>query len=481
MGFQATSATAATTPSAAATTTALAAVTSTTIPAPAVTTTTGPVATTAPNGLAPSTTTTGPAATTTVPSASAALSQAEQNASWFGGEVTTLGADHYSDTFAGAEVIGSTLSLQVAPAGDQATFEAAITTLNTANVPLAILNVAHSWSWFNMMQSALFDQTAKLAADGIRLAESDPDYVTNSIQVALQPPSIADENALQQALGLGSLPELQSFSAYATAAAQLLTSQFGSGLTVLQSPEPLGSLLSSRITGNGLDEADYISDLHSDQCTSGFAVYGAINNSNHYSLTAGHCSYADDGYQGPSWSGDGWYVPGPPPGQEPGNYLGPVSTDYECDGADDVETVGPDSNVGPYVYGGPAGDSSPPVYSVVGPLVPAVGSYIAADGANSGEVRDIPVVQNNAYFTEPITCTSGVAYVAHAVKFTQSLDGVTTCQGGDSGGPIYQHTSSNFDNVVAIGDIDYTSQGYCFGETIGSETSDSNTELMIAP
>lgn len=41
----------------------------------------------------------------------------------------------------------------------------------------------------------------------------------------------------------------------------------------------------------------------------GFAVYGAINNSNHYSLTAGHCSYADNGYQGPSWSGDGWYVP----------------------------------------------------------------------------------------------------------------------------------------------------------------------------
>ena len=149
---------------------------------------------------------------------------------------------------------------------------------------------------------------------------------------------------------------------------------------------------------------------------------------------------------------------------------------YYCNGVDDVETIGPNSNVGPYVFGGPAGDTSPPVCSVYGSVLPAVGAKIAADGANSGELRNLPVWANNAYITEPSGCG---AFVQHMVEIPASYNGVTVCQPGDSGAPFMQHTPSNFNNVYAVADADVIEGSGCYGESIEQETADSNTYLMI--
>jgi hypothetical protein len=131
---------------------------------------------------------------------------------------------------------------------------------------------------------------------------------------------------------------------------------------------------------------------------------------------------------------------------------------------------------------GPPGDSSPPEYTVTGQIVPPVNdrgySLITLDGYKSGEVRDLSVINNNATWT-PNACPTGSSTLHMVVVSTTNSAG---CIPGDSGGPMYQHESSNFNYVDAVGDID-ESEGStsCWGEQIGYETTDSNTRLMIAP
>jgi hypothetical protein len=302
----------------------------TTTTVPAATATTSPAATTTTSPAATTTTTTSPAATTT----------ADQVTN-LGNQVTTLGAFTYPDTFAGSEVSSSQLTIQLATASDESTFEARVQALNTYGVPVNFVSVQHSWSWFNTLMGEIAGQYSSLTAVGIHANTLLPQYYDNSLEVNVLQPSQTDEKLLAGALGLSSSQVSSSFPDYAAAAQRYLTEHFGPSIFVLPSPQAPLQNLSSRTSDNGSVEADQIADTDGyATCTSGFATYGAVNPNNHWTLTAGHCAYGA--------AGDGWWIPGPGPGA---SYLGPDGTNYLCDGKDDVQTIGPNSNVGPYVWG----------------------------------------------------------------------------------------------------------------------------------
>ena len=315
----------------------------TTTTSPAATATTSPAATTTTTTSPAATTTTSPAATTTTTTSPAATTTADQVTN-LGNQVTTLGAFTYPDTFAGSEVSSSQLTIQLATASDESTFEARVQALNTYGVPVNFVSVQHSWSWFNTLMGEIAGQYSSLTAVGIHTNTLLPQYYDNSLEVNVLQPSQTDEKLLAGALGLSSSQVSSSFPDYAAAAQRYLTEHFGPSIFVLPSPQAPLQNLSSRTSDNGSVEADQIADTDGyATCTSGFATYGAVNPNNHWTLTAGHCAYGA--------AGDGWWIPGPGPGA---SYLGPDGTNYLCDGKDDVQTIGPNSNVGPYVWGGRA-------------------------------------------------------------------------------------------------------------------------------
>jgi hypothetical protein len=186
------------------------------------------------------------------------------------------------------------------------------------------------------------------------------------------------------------------------------------------------------------------------ECTSGFGVIG--NASGHeFALTAGHC------LSGSYYTTESGSI-----------FMGNSSSLYWFNNAtkDDFQTIG--ASTQGYVWGN--GGAS---YNVIGQIIPAVGADITFDGSVTGEVRGVPVksVGSCQFFSSP----AGLEEVCHMVE---GASGGTICQNGDSGGPMYQHTTgSEYAPVNAVATIVGGSSNDCFGEEIGQEETVSNTHL----
>lgn len=111
----------------------------------------------------------------------------------------------------------------------------------------------------------------------------------------------------------------------------------------------------------------------------------------------------------------------------------------------DVQTVGAASGTtfSPTVWGGPQGDTNPPLYSVGGPLsgYPSMTANLVFDGAASGEQSGATIKAEG-----PGTCRTfyisespGTMYVCNLIQTTNSApSGPLVARPGDSGGPVFE-------------------------------------------
>jgi hypothetical protein len=122
-------------------------------------------------------------------------------------------------------------------------------------------------------------------------------------------------------------------------------------------------------------------------------------------------------------------------------------------------------------------------YGVIGQLVPAPGvDKVTYDGALTGEINNNPVTRNNATLYN-IIAPDGTTYTAAHLVVAVNPAGVL-CQGGDSGGPVFQRTPAS--GVNAVGTIvafyGLESGGLaCAAERIDEELAISNTHLLLGP
>jgi hypothetical protein len=93
---------------------------------------------------------------------------------------------------------------------------------------------------------------------------------------------------------------------------------------------------------------------------------------------------------------------------------------------------------GPYVWGNNSAS-----FNVIGSIFPGVGAGVTSDGMATGEVRGVTITKTNAEVEDP---NDNLLYDMTLAQ----KPGSTVCQGGDSGGPWYQHTSSPYP-VEAVG------------------------------
>lgn len=190
----------------------------------------------------------------------------------------------------------------------------------------------------------------------------------------------------------------------------------------------------------------------SELCTGGFPVE-RNGTSNVYMETAGHCGTG-------TWKID-----------STGTVMGTAlsSDQYYNDGShDDFELIG--TNAGDLVWGGSA---STPVLDILtgGPYLPPNQSPIAWDGAFTREVRNVPLV------AQGICKVDGTEQVCELIKSSQSFVG---SQGGDSGGPVFQHTCQTCTTIRPIATIvgkDPNNGPYVYAQYVGIQLLASNTHI----
>lgn len=373
----------------------------------------------------------------------------------FAGQVETLGANKYPDSFAGATITPAGVTDVYARLASDAQLVSAINAINKAGYLVNIIGVSRSYNQLNALNVKLMAANAHLLKIGVKLSQSWPDPASGSVMVTVAVPTASDFSAL--ASGIGTPVDA---STYGHAVSEMLNSEFGPGVTLYS--QDGGTWAAA---GRNNDVAPF---YDGDQiygggytCTGGFNMIG--NRSGHvFMLTAGHCPSG-------TWSTQAQKV-------------GSTSTNYlaNCSTTRDYQTI--------YVPGGGLGvvwGNSGALYPVTNQLLPAKGAAITFDGSVTGEVRGNTVTAVNTADYNVYDSVHKCFYNAYPVVQATNPNGTWICRPGDSGGPVYSHTPSSA--VWAVGTIVayYSSGGAAGGSTcsatqMGNIESASNTSLLLS-
>jgi hypothetical protein len=331
------------------------------------------------------------------------------------------------------------ISIYSVPAGSSALASAfapalassGLSSTTGAGAAYTMVPVAHPYQQLANLTEKIATDEPQLSAQGIRLASWGPDIANNTVGI-----------------------DLQQYSPSATAALQ---DRYGAGLVSIATTS--NNQLPVRDYGRYTDRTPYFAGdgiwfngQGPFSCSQGFA-YTGNHSGNTYELTAGHCE------------GSRVYTNG-------SNYqeIGPVTTNYfnSSGGYWDVESYLADAAGYAWIDQFDPGATVP----IVGTLSPMAGD-ITTDGAATGyEVRYVTIQQYDKcveFADGKVTCH---LTIAHATART-------TCQGGDSGGPAYQHAATGPD-VYAVGiiigssDFDQT----CYYQDINSVLTLVNGTLV---
>lgn len=315
--------------------------------------------------------------------------------------------------------------------------------------------------------SALKNDQASLAGDGIHLNTWGPDPIHGHVQVQLMTPASTDYRALDTALAVS--PGTTNSTNYLSRATQVLQTNYGPGLSVnpalgqqhalfdKSDPQPYtgGASIAGFLGYNsqGIPQYSY--------CTTGFPLaYGSYPAD--WVMTAGHCALNNE-----SWSEEqagGLYKPD----------MGVTEWTAVNNGSDDWAVIGGYTTFRDQVLGGPV--NSPVPYDLSGSELPPINSPIAWDGSRTGEVRWVPLINadqcatfslGNPYYVNETVC--------NLIVSPNSNPGVA--QPGDSGGPVFQHTCSTCNSVYPVativgGDNPNGFGGNAYAEWVGQELSE---------
>lgn len=367
----------------------------------------------------------------------------------FADRVETLGASKYPDSFAGAELTPEGVTDVYALASDTQ-LVSAINQINAAGYPVQIIGTSRSYSELNALNGKVTAADAHLMTMGIKLSRSWPDPASGSVMVTVAPPSQAQVSALASAAATG-----VTASTYSSAVSGVLRSQFGPGVTLQSQGGGTWTAAGRNNDVAPFNDGDQIY-LGGVTCSGGYNMVG--KKSGHiFMLSAGHCGSG-------SWKTQAQTI-----GSTSTNYFGVCATE------DDYQTIyAPGGGLG-VVWG--AGGA---LYTVVGQLLPAKGTLIAFDGSVTGEVRNNTVDGLNETEYNIFDSIHHCFFNATPVIVAHNPGGTWICRPGDSGGTVFQHTSSTFKNVDAVGTIvAYFSPN---GQAGGSEcatTQIGNVESVI--
>jgi hypothetical protein len=375
----------------------------------------------------------------------------------FADQVETLGAYKYPNSFAGARLTSAGVTDVYALPASDAGLVRAVKALNKGHYPVEIIGASRSYNRLNAMNATVNAANKRLLRMGIRLSQSSPDPASGTVLVTVAAPVRSGISALASAVD-GPV----TAATYARTVSDVLRTEFGAAVKLSSTDG-----MTWKAAGRNNDVAPF---FDGDQiygggykCTGGFNMTG--NRSGHvFMFTAGHC---------PS---DQWSTGAQVVGSTSTNYLG------ACASEDDYQSIYvPRGGVGD-VWGGSSGTS---LYTVVGQLLPAPGTLIAFDGSVTNEVRDNTVIGINQTIYNIYDSIHDCYYNAAPSIEAYNPGGQIICQGGDSGGPVIQHTPSSFANVDAVGTIvAYGSYNnlpygsYCISTQIGSIEAETDTSLI---
>jgi hypothetical protein len=373
--------------------------------------------------------------------------------------VQNLGATTYRDAYGGMTVsptretaIPRHITIYVvAAARDAAGFLSAIrkaaATPGGRATSYSVVDVRHSFTQLYALTLKMAAQRRTWLNRGINLQMWGPDPATNKVAVTLAAYSHAAARSLGDSYGtswmsVSTTPEDLNLQAVGNAPA------FSTNQGRFQDSSPF---YGGDFIENAADNAG---------CTDGFVMVGGTHPANHWLMTVGHCGSR-------TWYTNltSFYV------------LGETSTNYfngyggHTD--DDVQTIGLAS---PWkAYGDVWGDGYT-VYYPYTTLTPGVGQGITFDGAITGEVHDIGVTTAGPVCI-PISKAT-VCGVGEAGKTT----GAKICQDGDSGGPVFERTSTA-NKVQAVGLITASNaaENVCIYTLLNAVTGLTDTRLDTNP
>jgi hypothetical protein len=297
-----------------------------------------------------------------------------------------------------------------------------------------------------LAQRVVADATT-LSADTVSIEQLTPDAVQGTVDVYLETPPSATSTVASAA----SVSNAQA----------VLDSHYGAGLltvepTTVSAPVALDSTCPSGCRTDdyppfyGGDSFTFALSGGQHGCSTGFSVIDS--NGKFGELSAGHCATP----------GETTAINCDPPDQGtycPVRTLGSVGPTFVPPNEGiDYEVIDV-SNAAPYVYGGSPTNTNPPDYEVEGTVAePTGGCCLTVDGAQSGETTGNKVVSE-------WTCLGGVCDLGEVQNNSNTNLGI--CRHGDSGGPVYEHTTGNVilaQGIIQSGNrsLDGTSFTECF-------------------
>ena len=378
----------------------------------------------------------------------------------FGDQVSMLGRIRYPGVYAGAALVSDGSLVIYATIGASA-LVSAVAALDTSASSYSFVSVPEGLSTMLATTMALNNDQAGLAADGIHLNTWGPDPTHGQVQIQLQTPSSTDFAAMDARLATSVGPTTSTN--YLARATQLLQGKYGSGLavdSVFGQKHTLFDKSDPQPYTGGASSAAVLGTNSYSVCSSSFPLaYGPYPS--YWVMTAGHCSKV-----GQSWEEEqaGFYTPN----------MGVTAGTAVNNGSDDWAWIQGYTTFRDQVLGGPV--NSPVPYNISGSELPPINSPIAWDGARTGEVRWIPLTNADQCANFPLHAPySGSETVCNLIVSPNSNPGVA--KGGDSGGPVFQHTCSTCNAVYPIativgGDNPNGYGGNAYAEWVGQELSE---------
>ena len=302
-------------------------------------------------------------------------------------------ANHYAGDAANAD---GSLTVYATPGGES-DIRAALASLAPPSASTyTVQTAAHSLAQLADLTSQIAADKNQIAAQGIRTIDFGPDPTTNTVSVSVLTDAAAARSYLEAHYGgSGWISVTQRSSSdlmHRTANRYYDTPPFYNG---------------DRI---------FVDDNHNYKCTDGFALNIG---SGTQGVTAGHCG------------GSSIYT-----NFDSNYFMGAITARHFTDGGDDFETFNCYC-ASPVWYEGPSiGRNQGYVHYLAAGWCDCNTGLVTFDGATTGEVPYATVIKADAC----ITFTDGIQ-TCHLNEAQRS--GYTLCQGGDSGGPVYQRTSNN--------------------------------------
>ena len=377
------------------------------------------------------------------------------------GEIAAAAVAQFPDSFGDIHINDSN-DVTVDIVGQGSALMAYIDGVVGSSIHVNYVEVRYSATQLRTLAQRVASDDAALSAEGVQIVSLVPDALAGTVDAMLQTsPTTASSTSI-------------------AATQAIVDARYGAGLVSIDSATGLPSVALSTCP-SGCRTNDYSPFYGGDSvtfqipghgnwfCSTGFGVLDS--NGKSAVLSAGHCAEP----------GDTVSINCDPPYLDvycPVRTVGSVGPSYYAPNSGlDFEAIDT-SGSGPFVYGGSPTSTSPPVNIVNGSVMQASGSCcLTVDGASTGEISANYIITNwtcQLVYDEILNQNYTVCGLGEVENNGNPNLGI--CRGGDSGGPVYEHTGGSYilaEGLIESGSRSLDGKTYtrCFFEQLSVVTS----------